>query len=158
MLRRHCRQVAFLLSAFTAGSLLVAQSEVDPALQGSWTVIGAQHEGRPMDGLNGGVMTVTKERFEIHTAGGSLLKGELRLDRTKTPAQMDLVHDNGLHWEAIYAVDGDDFKINYVAAGGKDKRPGSFKTSPDTEASLVIMKRKTDWRSVHVGWSGRDWR
>jgi len=48
-----------------------------------------------MEGLNGGVMTVNGERFEIHTASGNLLKGFLKLDRSKNPAYMDLIHDTG---------------------------------------------------------------
>ncbi len=130
-----------LVTAIFAAALVFAQA-TDPALQGSWTVIAAQHGGKPMDGLSGGVMTVTGERFEIQTASGNQLKGVLKLDKSKKPAVMDLMHDSGMHWEAIYQVDGEDFKLNYVPAGGKDKRPTAFKTSPDTEASIVILKRK----------------
>jgi len=143
MLRRNSGLIALVL-AVALGFGLHAQTAADLALQGSWVVVGAEHDGQPMTALNGGIMTVTNTRFEIHTACGNLLRGELRLDPKKTPAQMDFLHDDGRHWEAIYEVNGDDFKINYVAAGGKDQRPASFSTSPDTEASLVILKRKND--------------
>jgi uncharacterized protein (TIGR03067 family) len=120
---------------------LLAQDATDSALQGNWTVIGAQHGGKPMDGLTGGMMMVEGDRFEIHTASGNTLKGRLQVDKKAKPTGMGLVHDSGLRWDAIYEVSGDDFKINYVDAGGRDKRPTAFRTSSDTEATLVILKR-----------------
>ena len=120
---------------------LLLNAQTDPALQGKWTVIGAQHGGKPMDGLTGGVMTVTNDRFEIRTASGSTLKGALQINTSTKPAMMGLLHDSGLRWEAIYEVDGDDFKLNYVDTGGVDKRPTAFKTSAATEETLVILKR-----------------
>jgi uncharacterized protein (TIGR03067 family) len=140
---RHLQQVAFVLAIFAALGAIAAQS-ADPAIQGNWVVVGAEHNGKPTTSLNGGTMTVTESRFEIHTAGGNLLTGDLRLDRTKTPAEMNLIHDNGTRWEAIYEASDNGFKINYVAAGTKDKRPASFSTSPDTEALLVLLKRKIE--------------
>lgn len=121
--------------------LLLGQSVNDPALQGTWTVIGAQHGGKPMDGLSGGTMTVTGDRFEIHTASGNLLKGSLQIDTKAKPATMGLLHDSGLRWQAIYEAKGDDFKLNYIDAAGRDKLPTEFRTSPDTKATLVILKR-----------------
>jgi uncharacterized protein (TIGR03067 family) len=133
---------------FTIVSLLtllccyvLAQPVTDPALQGSWVVIGAQHGGKPMDGLNGGTMTVTGDRFEIHTAAGNLLKGTLEVDTKAKPATMRFIHDSGLRWQAIYEAKGDDFKLNYIDSAGRDKLPTEFRTSPDTEATLVILKR-----------------
>lgn len=122
--------------------LLLGQSVNDPALQGSWTVIGAQHGGKPMDGLSGGTMTVTGDRFEIHTASGNLLKGSLQIDIKSKPATMGLMHDSGLRWQAIYEAKGDDLKLNYIDAAGRDNLPTEFKTSSNTEATLVILKRK----------------
>lgn len=129
-----------MFAPLLALGLLFAQA-ADPALQGSWTVIGAQHGGKPMDGLTGGTMTVTGDRFEIHTASGNTLKGSLRVDLQAKPATMGMVHDSGLRWQAIYEAKGDDFKLNYIDAGGPDKLPTEFRTTPDTEATLVILKR-----------------
>lgn len=134
-----------LFAIFSALTLICAyvfaQEATDPALQGSWTVIGAQHGGKPMDGMNGGTMTVTGDRFEIHTAAGNLLKGRLQVDTKAQPATMAMLHDSGLRWQAIYEAKGEDFKLNYIDAAGPDKLPAEFRTSPDTEATLVILKR-----------------
>ncbi len=119
-----------------------AQEATDPALQGSWSVIGAQHGGKPMDGLSGGTMTVVGDKFEIQTASGNLLKGRLQIDTKAKPAAMAMLHDSGLRWQAIYEAKGDDFKLNYIDAAGRDKLPTEFRTTSDTEATLVILKRK----------------
>lgn len=111
-------------------------------LQGRWVVTGGEHEGKPLDAIKGGVMTIAGDAFEIRTASGNLLKGTLRLDRSKRPFQMDLLHADGVRWEAIYAVDGDAFRLNYVEAGGKDARPETFTTSDKTEASIVTLRRE----------------
>jgi len=47
-------------------------------LQGRWVVV--EHNGKPMKGLNGGVMTMTGTAWEIRTASGNMLKGTLKLD------------------------------------------------------------------------------
>ena len=131
--------LAFSLTSATAG--LVAQDASTP-LQGRWVVVDGEHNARPMKGLNGGVMTVTGTAFEIRTASGNMLKGTLQLDASKKPAQMDLVHADGVVWEAVYETAGDTFRLNYVVKGEKDPRPASFKTSEQTEESLVVLQRQ----------------
>ena len=130
-----------LFGAVCVFALLLSAQTSDPALQGKWTVIGAQHGGKPMDGLTGGVMTVANDRFEIRTASGSTLKGALQVNTSVKPYVMGFLHDSGMRWDAIYEVDGEDFKLNYVDTGGKDPRPTAFKTSAATEETLVILKR-----------------
>jgi uncharacterized protein (TIGR03067 family) len=95
-------------------------------LQGAWPV--REHNRRPLDGIQGGVLTISERAFALHTASGKDLKGELRINASTSPRQLDFVHSDGSAWEAIYTVDGDAFKLNYIEAGGKDKRPTLFTT------------------------------
>jgi uncharacterized protein (TIGR03067 family) len=95
-----------------------------------------------MTTLNGGVMTVNGSAFEIRTASGTMLKGTLSLDAAKKPSHMDMVHADGLEWEAIYEVTGDTMRLNYVVKGEKDPRPAAFKTSEKTEESLIVLRRE----------------
>ena len=139
MRHRPLFALALTLTFATAG--LVAQDASTP-LQGRWVVVDGEHNARPMQGLNGGVMTVTGTAFEIRTASGNMLKGTLRLDASKKPAHMDLVHADGVVWEAIYETIGDTFRLNYVVKGEKDPRPATFKTSDKTEESLVVLQRQ----------------
>ena len=138
---RHLILFALALTLTSATAGLVAQDASTP-LQGRWVVVDGEHNAKPMKGLNGGVMTVTGTAFEIRTASGNMLKGTLKLDASKKPAQMDLVHADGVVWEAVYETTGDTFRLNYVVKGEKDPRPATFKTSEKTEESLVVLQRQ----------------
>jgi uncharacterized protein (TIGR03067 family) len=118
-----------------------AQDAAAP-LQGRWVVTGGEHNAKPMNTLNGGVMTITGTAFEIRTVSGNMLKGTLRLDASKKPAQMDMVHADGAEWEAIYDVAADTLRLNYVVKGEKDPRPAAFTTSETTEESIVVLQRE----------------
>lgn len=137
--------VSALALIISATAWIAAQQGPAPLvpLQGRWVVTGAEHNGKPLDAIKGGVMTISGEAFEIRTASGNMLKGTLRLDPSTQPAQMDLLHADGEKWEAIYDVSGGTFRINYVEAGGKDARPSGFTTSEKTEESLVVMRRES---------------
>jgi len=128
---------------FAVCALTVYAQDASAPLQGRWVVTGAEHNGKPMNGLNGGVMTVSGSAFEIRTASGNVLKGTLRLDPSTKPSQMDMVHADGAQWEAIYEVAGDTFRLNYVVKGEKDPRPTAFATSEKTEESLIMLRRQS---------------
>lgn len=136
---RIARTVVAITIVLSTG--MAAQDAAAP-IQGRWVVVDAEHNAKPMKGLNGGVMTVTGSAFEIRTASGNVLKGTLKLDATKKPAHMDLVHADGTVWEAVYEATGDTFRLNYVEKGEKDPRPAGFKTSEKTEESLIVLQRE----------------
>jgi uncharacterized protein (TIGR03067 family) len=137
------RVLALCVCVFAACALTVYAQNASAPLQGRWVVTGAEHNGKPMNGLNGGVMTVNGGAFEIRTASGNMLKGTLRLDPSTTPAQMDMVHADGVQWEAIYELAGDTLRLNYVVKGEKDPRPTAFATSEKTEESLIMLRRQS---------------
>jgi uncharacterized protein (TIGR03067 family) len=110
-------------------------------LQGRWVVTGAEHGGKPFDPIKGGVMTVTGEQFEIRTAGGTLLRGTLRLETSALPYRMDLLHADGARWDAIYEISGDVLRLNYVDAES-ERRPEMFVTGESTEATIVMLRRE----------------
>lgn len=139
----HRFLLAVVVLAAVVGSTVHAQDAALTPLQGRWVVTGGEHNGKPMDSLKGGVMTVTGGSFEIRTASGNMLKGALRLDTSKRLFQMDMVHADGERWEAIYETSGDTFRLNYVESGGKDPRPAAFTTSEKTEESIVTLRRES---------------
>jgi uncharacterized protein (TIGR03067 family) len=125
-------------------SLAFGQTQTALAsLQGRWIVTAAEHEGKPFDAIKGGVMTITADSFEVRTASGNMLKGTLKIDPSTQPSQMDMIHADGERWEAIYAIDGETFRLNYVEAGGKDVRPTTFTSSDTTEATVIMLRRET---------------
>jgi uncharacterized protein (TIGR03067 family) len=134
----------FVVAAVIGAAVLHAQGPgALVSLQGRWLVTGGEHNGKPMEAIKGGVLTITGTSFEIRTASGNLMKGTLSVDTTMRPLQMDLVHTNGTRWEAIYEAQPDALWLNYVQSGGKDPRPVAFKTSEKTEESIVTLRRET---------------
>ena len=103
------------------------------------TVAAAEQGGRSFDVIVGGTLTITDERFALLTATGNEFTGELRIDATTSPRQLDFVHADGTVWEAIYAAAGDFFRLNYID-GGAD-RPTLFATANDTPGTIVVMRR-----------------
>lgn len=121
-----------------------AQDGPDEALQtlrGVWTVAAAEQGGRPFDVIVGGTLTITDERFALLTATGNEFTGELRIDATTSPRQLDFVHADGTVWEAIYAATGDFFRLNYIDADGGAERPTLFATATATPGTIVVMRR-----------------
>jgi uncharacterized protein (TIGR03067 family) len=110
-------------------------------LQGRWVVTSGEHNGKPLDAIKGGVLTISGDSFEIRTASGNLLKGTLRVDISKQPSHMDFLHADGTRWNAIYEVSGEAFRLNYVEAGN-DPRPAAFTTSDKTEETIVSLRRE----------------
>jgi len=133
--------VLAFLAALALSFSLRAQAPAASALQGRWVVAAAEHQGKPFDVIKGGVMTITGNEFEVRTASGNMLKGRLALD-PKQPSHLDMLHADGARWEAIFAVDGDTLRLNYVEAGGKEPRPTAFATTPDSEATSITLLRE----------------
>lgn len=141
-MRRRTLLFLTVLVAVTASLAAQDQTAVLQPLQGRWVVTSAEHNAKPLDAIKGGVMTITGSGFEIRTASGNVLKGTLRLDASKAPMQMDLLHADGARWEAIYAAEGETLRLNYVEAGGKDPRPAAFTTSAKTEETVISLRRE----------------
>ena len=144
-MRTSIRFLIVLWLVTEASGALYAQGSIADEfakLQGSWTVTAAEQNGKPLDVIKGGVLTIADRNFALKTAAGNEFKGELRLNPTTSPKQLDFVHAGGTTvWEGIYAADGDVFRLNYVEAGGRDKRPTLFATSADSAGLVIVMRR-----------------
>jgi uncharacterized protein (TIGR03067 family) len=145
LMRTSARTFVICLAVVAALGRVSAQDRVAEEfgkLQGGWTVTAAEQNGKPLDVIKGGVLTVTERNFALKTAAGNEFTGELRLNPTTSPKQLDFVHAGGtLVWEGIYTADGDVFRLNYVEAGARDKRPTLFATSADSPGLVIVMRR-----------------
>ena len=105
-------------------------------------VVAAEQRGKPFDAIRGGGLVIEGRTFFLKTAAGNEFKGEIRIDPTKSPKQLDFVHaTGGAVWQAIYTVDEETFRLNYVEAGGRDPRPTLFATSSDSAGTVIVMNR-----------------
>jgi uncharacterized protein (TIGR03067 family) len=112
------------------------------ALQGGWIVMAAEQRGKPFEAIKGGVLIIEGQTFALKTAAGNEFKGEIRVDPTTSPKQLDFVHaTGGAVWQAIYTVDEEMFRLNYVEAGGRDRRPTLFATSSDSGGTVIVMNK-----------------
>ena len=69
-------------------------------------VVAAEQRGKPFDAIRGGSLVIEGRTFFLKTAAGNEFKGEIRIDPTKSPKQLDFVHaTGGVVWQAIYTVD-----------------------------------------------------
>lgn len=108
-------------------------------LQGRWIITSAQHQGKAIEGLTGGVMFITGQTFEIRPATGMPMRGTLKLDVTKRPFQIDLTHAGGVRWEGIYEV-AVTMRLAYVDTEVEEPRPASFTTSAKSEVSSLSLR------------------
>ena len=134
--------------ALVVGLVAPAASAQDSAaalkpLQGRWIITSAQHQGKAIEGLTGGVMLITGQTFEIRPATGMPMKGTLKIDSTKRPLQIDFTHAGGVRWEGIYEVAVTSLRLAYVDAGVEEPRPDGFTTSAKSEVSSVSMRRES---------------
>ena len=104
--------VAMALVVFHATPAVAQQADALAPLQGRWVVTAGEHNGEPMDALNGGVMTIDGAAFEITTASGNVLMGTLEVEASMRPKHVDLLHANGTRWEAVFEVDGTVLRLN----------------------------------------------
>jgi uncharacterized protein (TIGR03067 family) len=135
--------LASLVALVFTAHVRAQSSNASSPLQGRWVVTAAEHQGKPFEAIKGGVMTIAGDAFEVRTASGNMLKGTLKLDASKQPAHLDMVHADGERWEGIFAIEGDTFRMNYVEAGGKDVRPTTFTTNDATEATVIVLRRES---------------
>jgi uncharacterized protein (TIGR03067 family) len=116
------------------------------ALRGTWVVVAAEQDGKPLDRIKDGTLVVKDVNFHITTKGGTEMKGDLRLNASKKPRYMDLAHQEGLlrdkTWEAIYELDGDDLKICYAEVGSDKPRPEKFAAPKGSGLLFVTLKRE----------------
>jgi uncharacterized protein (TIGR03067 family) len=114
-------------------------------LQGIWEIAGAELNGSAVASydLPSLVVTITGKSYSVNR-DGETDRGEFTIDSAKQPKQMDIRpktgSDEGRTLLAIYAVDGDSFRVCYAAPGFG--RPTAFATEQDSERLVVNYKRK----------------
>jgi uncharacterized protein (TIGR03067 family) len=118
----------------TAKSDKTAKSDEDK-IQGTWTVVSQEVNGQPALPVGA--------RSEYIFAGDKNRKtgvdGEwtFKLNAAKNPKEIDLAADGP---KGIYALDGDNLKINFDFGG--QGRPKEFATKPGDGSYLAVLKRK----------------
>ena len=115
-------------------------------IQDTWVTISFEvnGQGAPPEAVKE-IRTVFKDKDYVQKKGDEVLEeGTFTLDPDKKPRQIDFTigkgQDQGKDQFGIYELDGDTLKI-CVAAPGAEVRPTEFKTGPESQTVLVVMKR-----------------
>jgi uncharacterized protein (TIGR03067 family) len=142
---RFCRLIVAVAALCLSASSVFTQDQKAAELaklQGGWMVVAAEQRGKPLDSIRGGGLVIEGTTFFLRTAAKNEFKGDIRIDPTKSPKQLDFVHaTGGVVWQAIYTVDEETFRLNYVEAGGRDSRPTLFATSADSAGTVIVLNR-----------------
>jgi uncharacterized protein (TIGR03067 family) len=116
-------------------------------IQDTWVTVSFEvnGQGAPSEAVKD-IRTVFKDKDYIQKKGDEVLEeGTFTLDPDKKPRQIDFKigtgQDQGKDQFGIYELDGDTLKI-CVAAPGAEVRPTDFKTGPESQTALVVMRRE----------------
>ena len=142
---KHLTHVVLFLFAvlFIAADTRGEKGKADKEkLQGTWIIVSADLDGKPLKEVIGTTLTVAGDGCEQGKKGDKeYYEGKFKLDESKNPKHIDLAHR--FHkMMAIYAVDGDDLKLSYFVPPNIPKRPSEFVSKQGEKQMLMVMKRK----------------
>ncbi|HEU4379567.1 MAG TPA: TIGR03067 domain-containing protein [Hyphomicrobiaceae bacterium] len=125
--------------SFTAAQPAGASQKL---LQGSWTAIKAERDGKAADAVVGHRLSFTGKRFEIRSKDDQVLfAGTVRVGARA----IDFVHQQGnlkgKTWQGIYALSGDSLSVCDNAADLKKRRPTSFAAKRGSGYVLITFER-----------------
>jgi uncharacterized protein (TIGR03067 family) len=120
--------------------------EAQKALQGTWTAVKAERDGKAADDIVGHRLSFTGNRFQIRPRDGKLLYGgTFRVDPGKKPATFDFEHTEGAlkgtTWKGIYALDGDTLTTCDNGPNPDKGRPAAFEAKAGSGYILITFKR-----------------
>jgi len=136
-----------IVLAAAAVLAVVTDSRAQPAgkLEGTWTAVSAERDGKPADELKGHRLTFAGDTFVIQRDGKMLYKGTFKADPAKKPAQIDFLQTEGdakgKTWRGIYLLESDTLTTVDNAPDTKKPRPTQFTTKPDSGHVMLIFKR-----------------
>jgi uncharacterized protein (TIGR03067 family) len=115
-------------------------------LDGAWTAVSAERDGKPAAELRGHTLTFARDTFVIKGADGkTLYRGTYKVDAAKRPASIDFRHTEGelkgKTWLGVYVLDGDSLTIADNAVDMTKPRPTRVATTPDSGYVLLAFKR-----------------
>jgi RNA polymerase sigma factor (sigma-70 family) len=117
------------------------KTEEEQAIQGVWTLVSAERDGKAVFGKDSVQLVVTNE-FWIWKERGEDRAFTYKIDTKKSPKQIDLTAHNikglkGSVSRCIYEIDGDTLKV----CESDQERPTKFRTARGSGRELSTYKR-----------------
>ena len=138
--------IAFVTALLVGGATSVpAPAQTAGKLDGVWTTVSAERDGKPADELKGHRLTFAGDMFVIQNEGKTIYKGTCKADPGKKPAQIDFTHTEGelkgKRWLGVYALEGDTLRIADNAPDMAKPRPAQLATKTGSGHVLLVFKR-----------------
>ncbi len=123
-------------------SLLADDATKDAAkLEGTWVIVSAVENGKPLDEIKGDKLTFKDGTLTIKTKEKDE-KGTFKLDSSAKPKTIDFTEEGkDKTIQAIYILDGDVLKICAAHKPG-EKRPTEFSAKEGSGQMLIELKRE----------------
>jgi uncharacterized protein (TIGR03067 family) len=115
-------------------------------LQGTWTAIKAERDGKAAEDVVGHRLSLTGNRFQIRSKDGKpLYAGTFLLDPRAKPAAFDFELTEGdlkgKVWKGIYALDGDTLTTCDNGPDPDKSRPAAFEAKRGSGYILIVFRR-----------------
>ena len=138
---------ALVLGALLCCTIPVAAAEVDAErakLEGTWTAMSAQRDGKDAAELVGHQLEFEGERFRISAQGRTLYAGTYAIDPAPQPPHIDFRHVEGQAagqtWQGIYWFEGRTLSICDNAADPAKPRPRELAAATGSGHVLIVFR------------------
>ena len=115
------------------------------AIEGTWTAVSAERNGRRDDELKGNRLTFAGNSFVIERGGATLYRGSFTTDPGYQPAHIDFHHTEGAlrgaTWRGIYALQGDTLTVADNAPDMDKARPAALAAPAGSGHVVVVFTR-----------------
>jgi uncharacterized protein (TIGR03067 family) len=146
LMRKFLGLVVFMATA----ALVVGNEDKKPSLDGTYVMVAIEMKGEKIPDET--LKKLPEEDRTITIKGDKLIRMgknkepiELKIDASKTPAEIDTKETKGDKPEmsyGIYKLEGDTLTICLVEDGKAADRPKEFKTMKDSKLVMLILKKK----------------
>ena len=150
-MRRLGLAVVALFGTIGLAAVAVADDAADKKdkeqLQGTWTGVSGEREGKEDPEAKEHVLIFDGDKFSVKKGDKVIIRGTFKLDASKSPKTIDMAISEGPEdvkdktAQAIYTLSGDELTW-CVAEPGSGKRPEKLATKEGVKEMLVKFKRE----------------
>jgi uncharacterized protein (TIGR03067 family) len=132
--------VLTLAVSFLAAPVPKDEAKDAQAIQGTWVVVSAESNGKPMDDIKGEKL-ILKDGKVTMTTKNKEEKGTYKIDPMKKPKTIDLTEEGKTEPSpGIYTLEGDTLKLCVSSKPGA--RPTEFSGKAENHLLIVLKRRK----------------